>query len=131
MPSHATAQLSPKQDQAATLLAAGKSVRDCAAEVDAGVRTTYDRLEQDEFKKQVAIYQARLIDEALGKLAEAATGAVTTLVQCLSSMQSDSVRCRAALGILDQVVRIREATELERRLSEIESRLPHVHQSAT
>jgi hypothetical protein len=118
--------LSPKQDRAAALLASGMNVRNCAAEVDAGERTLFEWLLLDEFKKQVAAYQSRLVDEALGKLADAATRAVATLVECLGSHESDSVRCRAALGILDQVIRIREATDVERRLTELESRLPNV-----
>jgi hypothetical protein len=129
MPSHTTAQLSPKQDACAALLATGKSVRDCAAEVDAGVRTVYDWLEQDKFKKQVAIYQSRLIDEALGKLAEAATKAVQTLIGCLDSTEGENVKVRAALGILDQLVRLKDLTDIERRLSALEERMPHAQPS--
>jgi hypothetical protein len=70
--------LSPKQDRAAALLASGMNVRNCAAEVDAGERTLLEWLLRDEFKKQVTTYQSRLIDEALGKLADAATWAVAT-----------------------------------------------------
>jgi hypothetical protein len=126
MPSHATAQLSPKLDACAALLASGKSVLECAAELDAGVRTVYEWLEQDEFKRQDTAYQSRLIDEALGKLADAATRAVQTLIECLGSQEGDNVKCRAALGTLDQVIRIREATDVERRLTKLESRLPSV-----
>jgi hypothetical protein len=118
--------LSPKQDRAAALLASGSTVKRCAEEVEAGERTLYDWLALDELRKQVGMYQFRLIDEALGKLADAATRAVAALVECLGSHESDSVRCRAALGILDQVIRIREATDVERRLTELESRLPNV-----
>jgi hypothetical protein len=120
-------ELTPKQDRAAALLAAGATVIRAAAEVGAGERTIYDWLALDEFKKRVSAYQSRLIDEALGKLAEALTKAVETLVECLGSKESDSVRVRAALGILDQVIRIRESTIIEQRLTAIEARLPGVH----
>jgi hypothetical protein len=120
MQSHPIASLTPKQDHAATLLASGMSVKDCAAAVGAGLRTVYDWLEKDDFNKAVGRYQARLVSETLGKLADVAVKAVQTLADCLESTESDSVKVRAALGILDQLVRIRDTTELERRLTELE-----------
>jgi hypothetical protein len=128
MPSHESAQLTPKQDHAATLLASGMSVKNCAETIDAGLRTVYDWLEKDEFRKLVGQYQAAMVDEALGKLADKAAKAVQTLADCLDSQESDSVKVRAALGILDQLVRIRDTTELERRLTELEGRVPNVDQ---
>ena len=124
MQSHATTFPTPKQDHAATLLASGMSVKNCAAKIDAGLRTVYDWLEQDEFRKLVGRYQAAMVDEALGKLSKTATKAVKTLVNCLDSNESDSVKVRAALGILDQLVRIRDATEIEQRLTDLEGRVP-------
>jgi hypothetical protein len=131
MKSHSTAFPTPKQDRAATLLAGGTSVRDCAAAVSAGVRTVYDWLDRDEFIKLVGRYQTRMVCEALGNLAGAAVKAVQTLADCLESKESDSVKVRAALGILDQLVRIRDTTELERRLTDLEGRLPDVDQGTT
>jgi hypothetical protein len=126
-----SATLTAKQDRAAVLLASGLPIRDAANQVGAGERTVHTWLEDEKFTRLIDRYRAKLIGETLGKLIGAATQAVQALVDCLGSQESDSVKVRAALGILDQVIRIREATDIERRLSELESRLPHVHQSET
>jgi hypothetical protein len=124
MPSHAAAKFSPKQDAAAVLLASGKSVRDVATEVDAGLRTIYDWRDDPQFAALVNLYRGRLIDEALGRLADANVKAAETLIELLGHEEASATRIRAATSILDQTIRIRENVELERRLSELEGRTP-------
>jgi hypothetical protein len=126
-----TATLTAKQDRTAVLLATGVPIKDAANQVGAGERAVHTWLEDDKFTRLIDRYPAKLIGEMLGRLIGSATYAVQALVDCLGSQESDSVKVRASLGILDQVIRIRAATDIERRPSEIESRLRHVHQSET
>jgi hypothetical protein len=60
-----------------------------------------------------------MLDEAVGSLAEATNEAVGTLRKLLDDT-NPSVRLRAALGIIDAVVRMREHVELEARMLRIE-----------
>jgi hypothetical protein len=111
---------SPKQKRAASLLASGLTVRATAAKIQVNVRTVHTWRYDAGFLKLVDSYQAKIIGRGLAQLAGAMTRAVGTLVACLKSDESDSVRVRAALGILDQVIRIRDSVDVERRLTEVE-----------
>jgi hypothetical protein len=62
-----------------------------------------------------------MIGRASGILADAATEAVEVL-RALLSDDLPSIRLAASRAILDQVVRVREATEIEDRLAALEAR---------
>jgi hypothetical protein len=118
-----TAGLSPKQERLATLLAAGRNLRDAAREAGISERQAYRWLDEDAFNCRVNHHRSRLVVETLSRLAGIATRAVDTLTEALEST-NDNVRVKAAIGILDQLIKIREHSELEQRLSELEGRLP-------
>jgi hypothetical protein len=61
-----------------------------------------------------------MLDEAVGALAEATNAAVSTLRDLLDD-DHGNVRLRAALGIIDAVVRLRDHVEFERRLTALEA----------
>jgi hypothetical protein len=112
----------PKRERVAVLLAGGMATKHAAAEARVGERTVHRWLEEPEFTRLVSRYRGRLVAETLGKLANIGGKAVETLADALGS-DNDNVRVRAAIGILDQLVRIREATELEERMTELEGRM--------
>jgi hypothetical protein len=116
-----------KMDRAAALLASGLTVRAAAAKVSVNERTVHTWRDDPAFVKLVATYQAKLISRSLAKLAGAASRAVKTLVDCLKSNESDSVKVRSAVAILDQLMKIREITALEERINELKKRLPDEH----
>jgi hypothetical protein len=120
-----TADLSPKQERLATLLAVGSNLRDAAREAGISERQAYRWLDDEVFNRQVNRHRSKLVDETLGRLAAIGVKAVEALEGGLSS-DNDNVRVRAAIGILDQLVRIREHSELEQRLTELEGRVPGV-----
>lgn len=124
MKDHETSGFPAKKDRAAALLASGLTVVATAKRVGVDQRTVHTWRDDSEFVKLVAKYQAKLISQSLGKLSGAASKAVKTLVECLSSTESDSVRVRSAVAILDQLIKIREVTDLEDRLTELERRMP-------
>jgi hypothetical protein len=119
-----TAGFPAKKDKAAAMLASGLTVRAVASKIGVNERTVHTWRDDPEFLKLVGRYQAQMIARALGRLSGKATRAVLTLAKCLDSEDGDGVRVRAALGILDQLVRIRDATEIETRLTELEKRMP-------
>jgi hypothetical protein len=113
-----------KQDRVAVLLAGGAAIKDAAAQCGVGERTVHGWLERDgPFKALVSRYRSKVIAAALGQLVDAAGAAVATLRACLGSDQQGGTRVRAAAEILDQVVRIRDTTEFEERLTELETTL--------
>jgi hypothetical protein len=119
-----TAAFTAKQVRTALLLAAGKSIKACAAEAGAGVRTVHRWLEDDDFRAYIAGLRGRLLQEAVGKLADAAGEAVAVLRSLLGDT-NPTVRLRAALGILDALVKVRDHAELDERIAALELRLNH------
>jgi len=117
-----TAAFSPKQDRAATLLASGMTARAVAMKIGGGERTIRGWMSDPEFKKLIGTYQAAMVARALARLSGTAARAVLALIGCLKSKE-DAIKIRAALGILDQLIRIRDSVEIERRLSELERKV--------
>jgi hypothetical protein len=112
---------SPKQERLAVLIASGRSIKAAAADAECGERTAHDWLAEPGFRSFVAGLRGRMLDEAVGTLAEATAAAAVALRGLLEDTNSN-VRLRAALGILDGAVRLREHTEILERLEELERR---------
>jgi hypothetical protein len=114
-----TATFTAKQERLALFLASGKGVKAAAAEVGVGERTAHTWLDDPAFDALVGALRRRLLDEAVGRLAGAAAGAVETLVS-LSRDGTGSVQVKAALGILDMLIKVRESIDLEGRVAALE-----------
>jgi hypothetical protein len=119
-----TATWNPRQERVALLIAAGRSIKAAALETKCGERTVHGWLEDDRYRSLVAELRHRMLDEAVGALAEATNQAVSTLKKLLDD-EHPNVRLRAAMGILDAVVRLREHVELERRITALEAQNGH------
>jgi hypothetical protein len=114
---------SAKQERVATLLAAGLAIKDAAEQCGVGERTVHGWLERDGgFKAVVAAHRSRVVEATLGRLVEAGTKAVDALVVALDSGK-DAVKVRAAAVILTQLLKVREATEVDARLTELETHI--------
>jgi hypothetical protein len=109
----------PKKEQLALLLAAGRGIKAAASEVEIGERTAHTWLDDSRFRAFVSELRGRILDEAMGRLVESTTRAVATLVHLLDA-EADGIRLRAALGILENTIRLREHAELERRIAALE-----------
>jgi hypothetical protein len=123
MESNETSDFPAKKHQAATFLASGHTVRATANTLGVNEKTVSVWKYDTEFIKLVESYRSTMVDRALGRLAGIAYRAVRTLAVCLESKDGDNVRVRAATAILDQLIRIRDVTELEARLTALEQRL--------
>jgi hypothetical protein len=115
-----TATWSPKQERVALLIAAGRSIKAAAAEAKCGERTAHAWLDDPRYRSLISELRHRMLDEAVGTLAEATNAAVSTLRDLLDD-DHGNVRLRAALGIIDAVVRLRDHVEFERRLTALEA----------
>ena len=114
-----TATWSPKQERVALLIAAGRSIKAAATEADCGERTAHTWLEDRRYQTLIAELRHRMLDEAVGTLAEATNEAVGTLRKLLDDANS-TIRLRAGVGILDAVVRLRQHIEFEARVLRLE-----------
>jgi hypothetical protein len=110
---------SAKQERLALLLASGKGIKAAAGDVAIGERTAHTWLDNPNFRVFVAELRGRILDEAVGRLVDSTTRAVETLV-CLLDTGADGIRLRAAIGILESTIRLREHAELERRVASLE-----------
>jgi hypothetical protein len=119
MNEQSTAAWSPKQERVALLIAAGRSIKAAAVEADCGERTVHTWLEDPRYRTLVSELRHRMLDEAVGTLAEATNEAVGMLRKLLDEGNS-SVRLRAALGILEAAVRMRRHVEFEARILRLE-----------
>lgn len=101
-------------------LASGRSVADAAR--DGGVsERTISRWKQDlEFRAEITHIRGTLLDETLGQLVAASADAVATLRSVLGSDESDAVKVRAARAILASMITVREAVDVEERLTRVE-----------
>jgi hypothetical protein len=102
-------------------LAAGMTIKDAAAAAGIGERTAHRRLEDAAFRRTVAEARGKLVDGALGQLADAGTAAVATL-RALLAAEGESVRLGSARAILELGSRLRESVELEARIADLERR---------
>ncbi len=103
----------------AVALASGATLRDAAAAAGIGERTATRRWADAAFRRRVAALRGELVGGAMGKLS-ANMGAAADKLRELLSSESDSVQLAAARAILQLGVVLREATEIEERLGELE-----------
>ncbi len=111
-----------RQQRVAVLLASGSTVRDAAAEAGAGERTVHGWLDDPAFRAFVASLRDRILSETIGRLTSA-TRRAATVWESLLDAESESVRLRAALGLVDVTIRAREHGELAARVAEMERRM--------
>lgn len=124
MPERAT---KPTADDLALLVASGDSVGEAAAKLGVARRTAYNWRARDDFKAAVAEHRRAKNEQAIGKLAHAATKAVETIIELAESSDVPVVRLNAARVILDNLMKLR-AEAVEGRLDEIEAKLNAIAQ---
>jgi len=106
-------------DRLALELAAGRTVAEAAQAAGFSERTAYRRLEDPGFRRHISAIRGEMVSRATGRLADVSAKAVETLSALLSA-ESETVRLGAARSILELGTKLREANELERRITELE-----------
>jgi hypothetical protein len=108
-----------KRDLAALALAAGRTVRDAAAEVRMGERTLHRWLVEDpSFRARVDALRSELFNRAVGRLADQAVAAADRLGSLVGS-DREAVALAAAKAVLELGPRLREAAELQQQVDEL------------
>jgi hypothetical protein len=106
----------------ATLLAAGRTLRDAAAAAGIAERTAARRWADPEFRTRVGQLRSDMVAAAAGTMADGMSSAAGTLKSLLES-PSDTVRLGASRAMIELGVKLRESDELERRVAALEASL--------
>ena len=106
----------------AGFLAAGLSQVDAATRAGVSTRTVARRLADPAFRRRVQELRAEMLARTSGLLADSGAEAVEALRELLKG-ESPQARLGAARAILENLIRVRDATEVEERLAAIEERL--------
>lgn len=109
-------------DALALALASGLTVEAAAERAGVSVRTAHRRRSDPNFTNKVRQLRDALFEQAAGQMADAISEATATLRGLLTA-ESEPVRLRAAVEILDAALRLRENVELTGRLAVIEAAL--------
>jgi hypothetical protein len=87
-------------------------------------RLVYRRLADPEFRRELSDARAEMVDRATGRLADAMSGAVESLVTLAGEANSEAARVSAAWAVVEFGMRLREVEEFERRLADVEAMAP-------
>ena len=109
-------------DALLTALAGGCTILEAAGHAGVSPRTVHRRLADAAFRDQVAEARAAMVERAVARLADAATAAVDTLVDLLTSAPP-ATRLGAARAVLEIGGKLREQGELEERVQRLEAAL--------
>jgi hypothetical protein len=104
-------------------IACGATVESAARQAGVSESTAHRRLEDAEFRKQLQALRADMSQRTAGALTAAATEAVRTLLELQKAPAPPAVRLGAARSILEIGIKLREAANLEERLSALEQQL--------
>jgi hypothetical protein len=111
----------PRQARLAAALAAGLSVKAAAARCKIGLRTAFTYQADPAFRAEVARLRDDVLARTIGRLTRGSTTAARALLVLVRS-EDETVRLRAALGILDRLITTREHGELSARIAALEEK---------
>ena len=106
-----------------TALACGATPAQAAAKVGLSQRTVYRRLLDVGFRQEVEQLRTETVRRSSGMLTAASLEAIKTVLELLQSSKSDSVRLGASRTIFEYGVKLREFTEIQERLADLEARV--------
>lgn len=118
-----------KREAAALLLAAGRTVRDAAAELGIGERTLHRWRDDAVFRKRETTLRGELLAAGLGKLSDTASAAAAVLRELLAS-ESEGIKLAAARSVLQLGNDLRKTMELDSAMREISDRLAELESHA-
>jgi hypothetical protein len=109
-------------EELALLIAAGQPFKEVARRARVSPRTLRRRLADPAFTRRVEHYRTRLVAETLVRLEGAMIGAADALRE-LVGHKDPHVRCRAAVEVLRNALRVRESHDLAERVRRLEELL--------
>jgi len=115
--------LSPKQKRAITALLTTNTVTEAAKTAGVSRNTVTRWLSDPMFKAELDRTEAQYVSESLRGLIQACSTAVTLLRDVMADPDATtSARVRAALGVLDGLLRMREHISFDERIKRLEER---------
>jgi Helix-turn-helix of insertion element transposase len=114
--------LTSKQHKAVYALLEQPTIEAAAEAVGIGTATLKRWRKQEAFTSEFRSARRRVLEDAYAKLQSAASKAVATLVDAMDS-ESEHLKVKAALGILDRAQKGLEAYDLVERLEHLEDLL--------
>ncbi len=114
-----TAIWNAKQERVALLLASGRTIKGAAKASEVGERTAHEWLEKPEYVAYIAELRGKILSRTLGIMVKATTKAARKLATLLDD-DNPAIQLRAAMALLDGTTRLRDHTEIEARMLEIE-----------
>lgn len=103
----------------AQLMATGENALQASQTLGISQSLAYKLSNSQEFRAEVSTIRTELLRDSMGKLANASTLAVETMVE-LMNCDNAPVRLRAAVGILERFSRISEDVDLRARVEKLE-----------
>jgi hypothetical protein len=100
--------------------AQGMSTAEWASVYEVPVRTAYRWAADPEVRTEVESIRRRVLDEAIGRLANNSTQAVDRIVRLGKEATSDSVQLSANKAILSQYIAVSKYAGLEGRVAKLE-----------
>ncbi len=110
------------EDALLLALACGATVESASQKSGLSQRTIYRRMEDPIFRKKLQTYRNDMVGRATSMLIAASMEAVKTLLALMGSGSATAARLGAARSVLELGLKLRQATELEERMSQIEER---------
>lgn len=104
-------------------LACGATIEGAAVKAGVGPGTVRRRLANPTFAKQLQDIRAAMVQRTAAVLTAAASEAVKTMLELQSPASPPGIRLGAARAIIELGVRLRDAAELQDRISALEQQL--------
>jgi hypothetical protein len=123
-------KLTPKTDHTLLLvLACGATVEQAAKQAHLSERTVYRRLADPAFKARLQQMRFDMVQRTSGTLTASGSEAVKTLLALMQPTVPPNVRLGASRAILELGIKVREISDLDRRLADVESQFGNLGQS--
>jgi hypothetical protein len=104
-------------------LACGVTVENAARQAGISPATAYRRLADPNFVQRLRALRADMVQRTAGTLTAASGESVRTLLELQKPSAPPTVRLGAARSVLEIGIKMREAADLEERLSALEQQL--------
>ncbi|GAP05915.1 phage terminase, small subunit [Anaerolinea thermolimosa] len=118
--------LTARQKRFIQALLTSKSAREAARQAGVGEKTAYRWLRLPQVQSALAEAEALMMGEVMRRLLGMQGAAADALDEIVSDRRLPAARLQAAKMILDNLLRLRSAVELETRLAELERKLEQV-----
>jgi hypothetical protein len=116
-------ELTPKQLGAIRSLLTKHSIPDAARDAKVTPTTIYRWLDEPTFRMALTVAEGQAIDAATRRLVSLSEAAVAVIASVMADRTvHPSTRLRAAVAVLDSLLKLRELRNIEMRLAALEQR---------